>query len=88
MGLGATQGPGSGKVAEKVGVGGINQDFLKSGGVWPGPGPFNPRDVEAPRGLFHYSLMVTLSYRFCIMLLSMCGFHEFSNRRNIMKLGI
>ena len=38
MGLGPTQGPGSGKVAGKVGGG--NQDFLKSGGrVWPGRPP-------------------------------------------------
>ena len=29
IGLGPTQGPGSGKVAEKVR--GVNQDFLKSG---------------------------------------------------------
>ena len=35
MGLGATQGPGTGKVAEKVGV--VNRDFLKSWRVY-GPG--------------------------------------------------
>ena len=42
MGLGPTQGPESGKLAEKVGG---NRDFMKSvcvwggGGVWPAPSP-------------------------------------------------